>query len=94
MLFSTLAENVLKMSVYFRKENIKTMAGRILGMRDLLHQKLKAIGCPGNWDHIIQQKGMFSYTGLNGKLIALIKLNRENISFVIQGSLYLMLKRH
>ncbi|XP_060565996.1 aspartate aminotransferase, cytoplasmic-like [Ruditapes philippinarum] len=47
------------------KENIRTMAGRILGMRDLLHQKLKAIGCPGNWDHIIQQKGMFSYTGLN-----------------------------
>ncbi|XP_052772467.1 aspartate aminotransferase, cytoplasmic-like [Mya arenaria] len=49
------------------KQNIKTMADRILLMRDQLHQKLKAIGCPGNWDHIVQQRGMFSYTGLNGQ---------------------------
>ena len=53
------------MTLPYRKDHIKTMASRILGMRDLLHQKLKAVGCPGNWDHIIQQKGMFSYTGLN-----------------------------
>ncbi|KAH3785994.1 aspartate aminotransferase, cytoplasmic-like [Dreissena polymorpha] len=47
------------------RESIKTMANRILFMREQLHQKLKAIGCPGNWDHIVQQQGMFSYTGLN-----------------------------
>ena len=54
------------MLLCFRKEHIKTMSNRILFMREQLHQKLKAIGCPGNWDHIVLQKGMFSYTGLNG----------------------------
>jgi len=38
-------------------------------MRAQLHQKLKAIGCPGNWDHITSQQGMFSYTGLNGECL-------------------------
>ena len=48
-------------------ENLKTMAGRIQAMRHLLHSKLRAMGTPGNWDHIISQNGMFSYTGLNPK---------------------------
>ena len=43
------------------------MAGRIKAMRHLLHSKLRAQGTPGNWDHIINQNGMFSYTGLNGE---------------------------
>ncbi|XP_045188537.1 aspartate aminotransferase, cytoplasmic-like [Mercenaria mercenaria] len=46
---------------------VKTMSNRILLMREQFHQKLKAIGCPGSWDHIITQKGMFSYTGLDEK---------------------------
>lgn len=46
-------------------DNIKTMSSRIVTMRQQLFQKLKAIGCPGSWDHIVSQKGMFSYTGLN-----------------------------
>ena len=48
-----------------RKENVKTMADRILLMRQQLHDKLRALGVPGNWDHIVRQTGMFSYTGLN-----------------------------
>ncbi|CAG2238787.1 GOT1 [Mytilus edulis] len=37
------------------KEHIKEMASRIKQMRQMLHAKLKALGTPGNWDHIIQQ---------------------------------------
>jgi hypothetical protein len=44
------------------KRDIKTMAQRIIDMRrelyDLLTKELKT---PGNWDHIINQIGMFSY---------------------------------
>ncbi|CAK8685613.1 unnamed protein product [Clavelina lepadiformis] len=52
----------------FRQEwldNLRTMADRIRSMRQILHNKLREMGTPGNWDHIINQNGMFSYTGLN-----------------------------
>lgn len=51
----------------FRKGNVKTMADRVLLMRSQLRSKLEALGTPGTWDHITQQIGMFSFTGLNRK---------------------------
>lgn len=48
-----------------RKDNVKTMADRVLLMRDQLKAKLQELGTPGTWDHITQQIGMFSFTGLN-----------------------------
>ena len=50
---------------------VKTMADRIKLMRQKLFDKLRALGTPGNWEHIVNQSGMFSYTGLNGKSFAL-----------------------
>ena len=35
-------------------------------MRRLLFERLRTLGTPGTWDHIVQQTGMFSYTGLSG----------------------------
>ena len=49
-----------------REQNVKQMAERILLMRKMLYDKLKALGTPGTWNHIVEQTGMFSYTGLNG----------------------------
>eukprot|EP01088_Endostelium_zonatum_P009292 TRINITY_DN22489_c0_g1_i1.p1 TRINITY_DN22489_c0_g1~~TRINITY_DN22489_c0_g1_i1.p1 ORF type:complete len:411 (-),score=101.89 TRINITY_DN22489_c0_g1_i1:26-1258(-) len=46
-------------------EELKVMSGRIMTMRKQLHAALKQKGTPGNWDHILNQIGMFSYTGLN-----------------------------
>ena len=51
----------------FRKDNIKTMSERVKLMRTDLYKRLKSLGVPGSWDHIVSQKGMFSYTGLNGE---------------------------
>lgn len=42
------------------------MSSRIKQMRVGLHHRLLELGTPGTWDHIIQQIGMFSYTGLIG----------------------------
>uniref|UniRef100_UPI00398EFBAE aspartate aminotransferase, cytoplasmic n=1 Tax=Pristiophorus japonicus TaxID=55135 RepID=UPI00398EFBAE len=47
------------------KDNVKTMADRVLLMRAQLKEKLQKLGTPGTWDHITQQIGMFSFTGLN-----------------------------
>lgn len=47
---------------------IKTMADRIISMREGLKSRLVKLGTPGTWDHIVNQIGMFSYTGLSGKI--------------------------
>ncbi|XP_049592159.1 aspartate aminotransferase, cytoplasmic [Syngnathus scovelli] len=51
------------------KENVKTMADRVLLMRAQLKAKLQALGTPGTWDHITDQIGMFSFTGLNPRQV-------------------------
>lgn len=56
--------------LYIRRTDLKTMADRILAMRELLFQKLRALGTPGTWTHIINQRGMFSFTGLTGNHIS------------------------
>lgn len=43
------------------------MADRIKQMRNDLYLALKANGTPGSWEHIINQCGMFSFTGLTRK---------------------------
>ncbi|XP_059179795.1 aspartate aminotransferase, cytoplasmic [Centropristis striata] len=51
------------------KDNVKTMADRVLLMRAQLKAKLQALGTPGTWDHITEQIGMFSFTGLNPRQV-------------------------
>ena len=41
------------------------MADRIITMRELFVKYIKEAGSILNWDHIINQKGMFAYTGAN-----------------------------
>merc|ERR1712050_331791 len=43
---------------------LKTMSERILEMRAALRSAIEAKGTPGTWNHITDQIGMFSYTGL------------------------------
>jgi len=47
------------------KVNLLTMSGRIKDMRQKLFEHLVKLNTPGNWTHIIEQIGMFSFTGLN-----------------------------
>ncbi|KAL9651229.1 hypothetical protein ABK040_006230 [Willaertia magna] len=49
------------------KEELAAMSDRIKEMRVLLYNALKKRGTPGNWDHILNQIGMFSFTGLQKK---------------------------
>ncbi|XP_077293531.1 glutamate oxaloacetate transaminase 1 [Arctopsyche grandis] len=51
------------------KECIKTMSSRIINMRKALYEELVQLKTPGTWEHIINQIGMFSYTGLTEKQV-------------------------
>lgn len=45
-------------------EELSFMSDRILKMRTALRSELEAMGTPGTWNHITDQIGMFTYTGL------------------------------
>ncbi|KAG1346722.1 putative Aspartate aminotransferase 3, chloroplastic [Cocos nucifera] len=49
---------------------LKAMADRIISMRQMLFDALRARGTPGDWSHIIKQIGMFTFTGLNSEQVA------------------------
>ena len=53
--------------------NLRTMSGRIIDMRKALRAKLEELGTPGTWNHITDQIGMFSFTGLNEKQVARLR---------------------
>ena len=44
---------------------LKEMSDRIVKMRHMLRSKLEELKTPGTWNHITDQIGMFSYTGLS-----------------------------
>jgi aspartate aminotransferase len=43
---------------------VKMMADRIIEMRQQLRAGVERLGTPGTWNHITDQIGMFTYTGL------------------------------
>jgi aspartate aminotransferase len=47
---------------------LKAVSKRIIEVRSLLRKQLEDLKTPGTWEHITNQIGMFSYTGLNGNL--------------------------
>jgi len=54
-------------------DNLKTMSFRIQEMRRRLFDKLTALGTPGTWNHIVDQIGMFSFTGLKAPQVKTLK---------------------
>ncbi|EMG48474.1 AAT2 Aspartate aminotransferase [Candida maltosa Xu316] len=51
------------------REDLVTMSSRISKMRNALRQKLESLGTPGTWNHITEQTGMFSFTGLTPDMV-------------------------
>lgn len=47
------------------KEDLLTMSKRIKTMRCRLYDELMTLKTPGDWSHIINQTGMFGYTGIS-----------------------------
>ncbi|KAI9482533.1 aspartate aminotransferase [Zychaea mexicana] len=55
------------------KENLKYMSNRIISMRKQLYARLVELGTPGTWNHITDQIGMFSFTGLHASQVKVLK---------------------
>jgi aspartate aminotransferase len=62
-----LASIVLNSEQLFKEweEDLRTMSSRIIGMRRVLRRELERLQTPGEWNHITEQIGMFSFTGLS-----------------------------
>jgi len=54
------------------KDEMTYMSGRIIKMRQLLRQHLEKLQTPGTWNHITDQIGMFSFTGLTASQVDVI----------------------
>ena len=55
------------------KKELASVSQRMKDMRKLLFEKLVKLQTPGNWEHIIKQVGMFTYTGLNEQQYKILK---------------------
>ncbi|KAL2830241.1 pyridoxal phosphate-dependent transferase [Aspergillus cavernicola] len=54
-------------------EDLKVMSSRIISMRQALYNELVRLETPGTWKHIVEQNGMFSYTGLTPSQVYALK---------------------
>jgi aspartate aminotransferase, cytoplasmic len=70
-----IASMILNDANLFRQweEDLRTMSGRIKQMRRAFRDQLEKLGTPGSWSHITSQIGMFSFTGLNEKQVAVLQ---------------------
>ena len=55
------------------QDDLTVMSSRIKRMRQALYDELKRLNTPGSWEHIINQNGMFSYTGLTLKQVLTLR---------------------
>lgn len=81
-----IAELVLSDPQLFRewKVELKGMADRIISMRKKLLGSLEAAGAPGGWEHVVNQIGMFSFTGLTSKQVEVLT-NKYHIYLTKDG---------
>lgn len=88
---SSIVQAILNDATLFDEwlENLRVMPRRLKSMRQKLYDELIRINTPGSWLHIIDQIGMFSYTGLNGWQLSLfvyaLSVSKEfNFYFILQ----------
>ncbi|XP_046994780.1 aspartate aminotransferase, cytoplasmic-like [Schistocerca americana] len=55
------------------KECLQSMTKRLQSIRSEFKLSLERLKTPGNWDHITEHKGMFSYTGLTAQQVDYLK---------------------
>lgn len=70
------------------REQCAAMANRLTEIRHVLRNKLVAKNVRGTWDHIVKQRGMFSFSGIPAAQV--IQLKKEHhIYFLTDGRISL-----
>lgn len=54
--------------VIYRKNTLKEVAFRLEHNRKTLREALERLNTPGNWEHLTEQRGIYSCIGLSSKL--------------------------
>lgn len=70
------------------QDDVKTMAHRIKRVRVLLKSELEKLGAQGDWSHIEQQIGMFSFTGLSSAQVQQLR-EKHHIYMLSNGRMSL-----
>jgi len=65
-------------------DTLKIMTNRIKDMRKALRENLETLGTTGTWNHITDQTGMFSYTGLSESHVEYLR-NKYHIYMLRSG---------
>lgn len=72
------------------KAQLLVVANRIKQMREILRKELERLNTPGTWNHITDQIGMFTYTGLNKKQCE-IMINDYHVFMLTNGRISMVL---
>lgn len=64
------------------------MAQRLNDVRVKLHEALVRLNVKGTWDHVIKQRGMFSYTGISADVVRCLK-EQDHIYMLSNGRISL-----
>lgn len=86
---ATIASSVISNNKLYAmwQDDLTYMSTRIRAMRDRVRSGLLRRGTPGNWDHVVNQIGMFSYTGLSVEQVR--RLREKHIYLADSGRISL-----
>jgi len=73
------------------RAELKSMATRLLSMRSALFAALERAACPppaavGSWRHVLEQRGMFTYTGLTAAQVVALR-EKHHVYMPLDGRL-------
>ncbi len=87
-----IVHKILSKPEYFQRwrDELNSISNRIIQVRKLLKDELERLRTPGNWEHITNQIGMFSYTGLSGNLSFNPKLEKVCDMLINQLHVYML----
>ncbi|XP_051759288.1 putative aspartate aminotransferase, cytoplasmic 2 isoform X2 [Ctenopharyngodon idella] len=69
-----------------RQEGVKAIAERCMLIRERLRERLRILGGPGRWDHIIKPGGLYCCFGLNAQQVEFL-IQRKHIYLLPNGCL-------
>lgn len=70
------------------KRECASMANRLNEIRRELYEKLVARNVKGTWEHVIIQRGMFSYTGISAENVKILK-EKHHVYMLTDGRISL-----
>ena len=81
-----IAERILNNEAHFNdwSKELKAIAERVISVRQAMRSRLEDMKTPGNWEHITNQIGMFSFTGLNEAQVGHL-VNKYHIHMLKNG---------